>query len=410
MKKKWFLLILLFSLFIFNLNLVYAEEAKKLEIALGASKLIRIDNLRRVAVGNPKIADVITISNQELLVNGLRRGKTTIHLWAEDGLVLYKVKITEEESDSLTKIRKLIQYGRVKVAKIDKTILLRGEVDNKNQRQRVEEIADIFGEEVINQIEVENALQVLLEAQVFEIDRTTEEQLGIDWYGVNTYDDRQLKSGRIIFDEDLPEGTKFGIGSLARITKLQTKLQALRDNGAAKLLAQPKLITKSGQQAKFMVGGEIPIVTTDTEGKQTVNWREYGVEFNIKPQVTSNGKLDTYINPQVSRLDWANAVEYGNGQLPAIKSSEVATKVIIPDGSTVAIGGLIQEYQSENIEQIPLLNRLPILGALFKSRDYQTHKSELMILVKPKIINLDEKSKDLMGLDNLFEQKEKMVE
>ncbi|MBM7557192.1 Flp pilus assembly secretin CpaC [Halanaerobacter jeridensis] len=167
-------------------------------------------------------------------------------------------------------------------------------------------------------------------------------------------------------------------------------------------------MTKSGEEAKFIVGGEIPIVTTDAEGKQTVTWRQYGVKLTINPQVTRNGKLDTALHPQVSRLDWANAVDYGNGQLPAIKSSEVNTKVVIPDGATVAIGGLIQSYKSETIKKIPVLGEIPILGSLFKSKAYQERRSELLVLVTPRIIKLDQGAKDLMDVDNVFKKKKKL--
>ena len=408
-KNNFLLIVLLIVCFVtITVNSAVAKQVQKLEIPNGESKLIEIDNLGRVAVGNPEIADVIAISNQELLINGRSTGATTVHIWDQNGLKLYKVKITKEQSTILNRIRQLIKYSTVKVAKIDNTILLTGKLDNQNQSQRVEEIAKVFAEEVVNQIQVQNSLQVLLEAQVFEIDKTVDNQLGIDWYGVGSQAGTKLDSGTVVFDENLPQGTKFGLGSFERISKIQAKMKALMERGNAKLLAKPKLVTKSGQEAKFVVGGEIPVVTTDAEGKQTVTWRQYGVQFTIKPQVTRNGKLDTYLNPRVSRLDWANAVDYGNGQLPAIKSSEVNTKVVIPDGDTVAIGGLIQNYKSENIQKIPVLGDIPILGALFKSKEYQQRRSELLILVTPKIIKTDQEAEDLMGLDNVFKKKKNL--
>ncbi|MBM7557193.1 pilus assembly protein N-terminal domain-containing protein [Halanaerobacter jeridensis] len=198
----------------------YAKEVKRLEIPNGESQLVKIDNLGRVAVGNPKIADVIAISNQELLINGRSPGATTVHIWDQKGLKLYKVKITKEQSTVLNRLRQLINYKTVQVAKVNDTILLSGKLDNRNKSQRVEEIAKVFGEQVVNHIQVENSLQVLLEAQVFEVDKTVDNQLGIDWYGVGAQAGTKLESGTAVFDENLPQGTKFGIGSFERISKI----------------------------------------------------------------------------------------------------------------------------------------------------------------------------------------------
>ncbi|MGM0501116.1 MAG: type II and III secretion system protein family protein [Bacillota bacterium] len=410
MRKNSFLLLMccLLLLGLLNSGMVEAEQVKELTIANGKSQLVEINNLGRVAVADPEIADVIAISNQEILINGLSPGETTIHIWDEGELKLYKVAITKDHSTTLEKIRQLIKFNTVKIAKINETILLSGQVDNQNQRKRAVEIAEVFGEQVVNQIEVQNSLQVLLSAQIFEIDKSSNQELGIDWYGVRDETGAEVGSGTTVFGEDLPEGAKFGIGSFDRVAKIESRLKALIKDGDAKLLAKPKLMTKSGEEAKFIVGGEIPIVTVDGEGNQTVTWRDYGIKFTIKPQVTSNGKLDTYLRPQVSRLDWANAVDYGDGQLPGIKRSEVNTKVVIPNETTIAIGGLIQNYRSENINKIPLLGDIPLLGALFRSKEYQQDKSELLILVTPKIVRVNEDSKDLMGLGNVYRKKEKL--
>ena len=135
MKNRNLLLIvsLLVCLLIFNLSITYAQQTEKIEIPNGKSKLIKIDNLGRAAVGNPEVADVIAVSDQELLINGRSPGETTVHIWDQKGLKLYKVRITKEDSNTLDRIRQLINNKRVEVAKVDETILLSGRVDNPHQ-------------------------------------------------------------------------------------------------------------------------------------------------------------------------------------------------------------------------------------------------------------------------------------
>ena len=265
---------------------------------------------------------------------------------------------------------------------------------------------------------MQNPQQILLEAQIFEISKTSSDELGFDWYSVDGTG-ANLGSGTALLGERLyhkdandniirNSTPRFGLGYSERLSELRVKLKALVQSGEATLLAKPKLVARSGKEAKFSTGGEIPIVTTNNSGEQTVIWKKYGVQFKIKPTVTQNGRLRAYLNPKVSRLDWANAVEYGNGRLPAIKSSEVATEVVIDDESTLAIGGLIQQYKSREVNKVPLLGDLPILGALFRSKSFKEGKSELVILVTPKIINSSLESKEAMELDSTLDKKEKV--
>ncbi|SJZ44550.1 type II and III secretion system protein family protein [Selenihalanaerobacter shriftii] len=413
MKKRRIILLVSLLLCLALTNGVTARKAKVLDVSVGQSKLLKIPGLKRVAVANPKVADVITISEEELLINGKSTGKTTLHLWTKAGNRLYKVQVDQDEEPIINQVEELINIETVEVAKIDETIILTGTVKDQNDLRKAKKIADVFGKKVIDQLKVKRTLQVLIEAHIFEIDKTNSEELGFDWYSVNSAG-VDLGSGTALFGEDLYDDSadpvkrdpspRFGLGDSARLSELRARLEALIQEGKATLLAKPKLVTKSGKEANFAVGGEVPIVTSNDSGEQTVIWKEYGVQFKIKPTVTKSGKLNTYLNPKVSRLDWANAVE----GLPAIKSSEVATEVVIPDGSTLAIGGLIQHSRSKDIKKLPLLGDLPILGRLFRSEAFREGESELIILVTPKIINSAAASQEEMNENNILKEKKKI--
>ncbi|SDC72237.1 MULTISPECIES: type II and III secretion system protein family protein [unclassified Candidatus Frackibacter] len=418
MKKRVAILWLIIIICLLLTTNVIARQGTKLKIPTGQSQLLKINGLKRVAITEPEIADVIAISTDQLLVNGKQVGETTLHIWDKQGHKVYQLQVIKDEQNIINKVEKLISIDTVKVAKVDQSIILTGQVKNQNQLQRAKEIASVFGEEVVNHLVVQNPQQILLEAQVFEISKTSSDDLGFDWYSVDGTG-ANLGSGTALLGERLyhkdandniirNSTPRFGLGYSERLSELRVKLKALVQSGDATLLAKPKLVAKSGKEAKFATGGEIPIVTTNNSGEQTVIWKQYGVQFKIKPTVTKNGRLKAYLNPKVSRLDWANAVEYGNGRLPAIKSSEVATEVVIDDEATLAIGGLIQQYKSREVNKVPLLGDLPILGALFRSKSFKEGKSELVILVTPKIIDSSLKSKEAIGLDSTFNKKEKL--
>ncbi|ADL11784.1 type II and III secretion system protein family protein [Acetohalobium arabaticum] len=404
LKKKIIISIIVICslLFISSGLLAHKSQQKILQLGTGKSELLKVVDLERAAVADPEVADIVTISQEELLINGKSEGTTTLHLWDQKGHRSYQVEVYKEEARVIKQIKELIGTDTVKVAKVEENIILSGKVRDQTQLQRVKKIAGVFGEKVINELQVTNSLQVLLAAQVFEIDKAVSEELGFDWYSTNS---GGVESGTATLGETTT--SRFGIGHYERLYQLRTKLKALIEDGKAKLLAKPKLVTKSGQKASFNVGGEIPVVTADSSGEQTVVWKNYGVQFEVEPTVTPTGKLETYLHPKVSQLDWANAVDYGNsGQLPAIKSSEVKTQVVIKDGAALAIGGLLQQYRSEDIKRIPLLSQLPILGELFKSKSFREEKSELIILVTPKIIASESDSREAMEMEETLEKKE----
>lgn len=170
-------------------------------------------------------------------------------------------------------------------------------------------------------------------------------------------------------------------GAWERVTAFNTTLKALQTNGAAKVLSNPKLITKSGTTAKFMVGGEFPVVATGV-GTSSVDWKEYGIIMTITPTITKDNKIDIKLNTELSRLDY-NAPVAG---YPSIAKRHASSHLQIKDGETMVLAGLIETTKGKTVEGIPLLSDIPILGVLFSlTKDYET-KTNVLIFVTPKII------------------------
>jgi TonB family protein len=160
----------------------------------------------------------------------------------------------------------------------------------------------------------------------------------------------------------------------------------LIEQDKARTLANPKLICLSGKEAAFLVGGEVPYVIQSEDNRTTVEWKEYGVNLRIRPIVNSKNEIKTEITAEVSNLDWGNAVSHEGFTIPAMTKRKVETELFLDEGDTVFFAGLIKNDDSRNIERIPWLSKIPILGELFKSTDFRDERTELVISLTPRII------------------------
>lgn len=269
--------------------------------------------------------------------------------------------------------------SEVQATLVGTNIVLEGVVQDQREHHRVLEIAQLYGS-IVDLLTVKCPEQVLLQVHVVELDRNTGEKLGIKW--------GELVDG-YIFKPDLiqfEEITHIGSWNMKRSSPLAAQLQFLETEGKAKILAAPSLLTLSGETASFLAGGEIPLVI-EIGGGQTVEWHEYGVKLEIDPLILEEDKVRVKLNPEVSSLDWSNAAQFNNSTLPALQTRRTSTTVTVNHGETVVIGGLIHYEDSVHIEKVPILGDLPILGALFRSKQYQQNQTELVIFVTPWIVS-----------------------
>ena len=284
---------------------------------------------------------------------------------------LVEVRTQKARDERLaTKISNAISRKEVKVSVIEGVVILEGELSDDIEIERTEKIAQVYSPgRVLNLIRTPSRLrQVEMEVRIAEVDKSYIQDLGI---------------GEV-------DGT-ISFGIIEQMNLMSTKLIALTEEGRAKLLAKPNLVALNGHEATFLVGGEVPILVKE-EGSISVDWKEYGVRLSIKPTIIK-GKEDgdeyilSTVCTEVSTLDWANSVKIEGQAMPAIRTRSVDTTLQLATGETLILAGLIQNQESQNINKIPILGDLPILGLLFKSVEFTTNQTELVIFITPSLVN-----------------------
>lgn len=355
-----------------------AEGAGKVVVAVNQSKVINYAGIETVAIAAPEIADVVVVSDSELLVVGKRPGTTTLHIWSAGSLESFEVEVGAEDVPIANEIKSIIGIDDLRVSKNGKTIILEGKVNSQYQRTRAEKVAEAYGEKVVNLLEIARPLQVKIETAIIEIDRDKTRETGIKW-------------GNDVINA--PGSFAFGqssVGAGKNYSPINGQLSALIKNGSAKILSQPNVITVSGDKASIMVGGQIPVPVSNQNGQISIEWKDYGIKLEIAPEVNAEGLINSKIKAEVSSLDWnsTHKIQLGtNMYIPIIKINKAEIAIALSSGQTMAIGGLISSQTSQDITKIPLLSDIPILGKLFTSSAYNRGETELIILVMPTVVD-----------------------
>lgn len=224
---------------------------------------------------------------------------------------------------------------------------------------------------------------VEVSVEVTEINNDKASELGIKWFDtIQTGEVSWKEQSGLRTPELLPEVPSIiKVGDWARYSALTADLKLLQKKGAAQILSKPKIVTKSGTTAKFLIGGEFPVVATGVSGG-TVEWKEYGIKTDILPKILPGNQIDLILTSEVSRLDWANKV---NGY-PALLTRNATSNVKIKSGQTIALAGMIETKKEDTVVGVPLLMDIPVLGYLFSKKDRTETKTTVLIFVTPKII------------------------
>ncbi|HWR44661.1 type II and III secretion system protein family protein [Sporomusa sp.] len=365
---------------------VAAED--KLAVAVNQSRVLTFNAVERVAVANPEIADVVVVSGVEVLLVGKAPGLTTLHIWAGGNRYSYLVEVGAADITIANDIKNILGLSDITVSKVNKTIILEGTVNDQYQKTRAEKVASAYADKVVNLLELTRPVQVKIEARVIEINREAAKSLGIKWSGNEAGTPGNFAFGQSYGGTNPLAPTAFG--NLGTYSPINAQLDALVKNGLAKILSQPNMITLSGDKANIMVGGQIPVPVGLDNGRISIEWKEYGIKLDIAPEVNAEKLIQSKIKAEVSTLDWSSEhkIELGLGmKIPPIKMRKAETAVAMSSGQTMAIGGLISSETSKDVQKIPLLGDIPILGNLFKSTSFSRGETEVIILVTPTIVN-----------------------
>jgi pilus assembly protein CpaC len=359
------------------------------EVQLNKSMIVDLPaGVAEVIVSQPGVAAAIMRTRTRAIVQGISSGETNIFFLDDAGrtIQVLDMRVIEEPSQIGTALQtalaRVIPGSRIAVEAVElagatSRVVLTGTVLTSEDRDRAISVATQFAgspENVASIIDIVGAQQVMLQVTVSEIRRDVAKQLGINLSGSAT-----IGSTTLGFNSNqLPTATPFtGTGSFPGANfSIQASVTALEERGALRLLAQPTLTALSGETAEFLVGGEFPIPSTSANGT-TIQYKDYGIELNFTPTVRSNGNVSLQLETGVSEVQ---AGSY------SLSRRDVKTSVELPPGTTLAVGGLLDERSSRSIDQLPGLGNIPILGALFRSNEYRSQQTELVVLVTPYLV------------------------
>lgn len=427
-------------------------------IRLGRNKAMMVEmprELRDVMVSSPDIVDAVVQTSNRVHLIGKKVGQSNAFFYDSNGDQILTLEVTVEHDtttlDAL--IKRLIPGSNVKAEMLNDTVILTGSVRNPMDSNRAVDIASRFivgpnpevdarmNKKVINMLAVEAEEQVMLRVTVAEVQRTVMKQFGINLGAAinagqfstslltanalpltaaaglgglpvpgisNVLDDKNLCAGRTCFYGDGPTNDTFGNSGATGNwqggkASIQHAIRALERDGLIKTLAEPNLTAISGESAKFLAGGEYPIPVVDSTGQISIVYKEFGVGVAFTPTVMSEGRISLKIETEVSELSNQGAVQLAALSIPALKKRQAKSTVELPSGGSLAIAGLLKDDARQNIDGFPGLKDLPVLGTLFRSRDFIKEESELVVIVTPYIVKATSKQELGRPLDGLAE-------
>ncbi len=357
------------------------------------------------------IAKVESISPMQALVRGIAVGRTQVIIWADDQQMTFDVSVEQELGQLEEAIRRVAPHAEVRAHPIMDTVVISGAVSDAQLADRIMQVASIFASDVQNHLQIAGEQQVLLRVTMAEVSRSILRQLGVNGLllGENFRDFQVLSNVGAInptsfgfapgtVSSNIPlitGGTTVGANPTLSLgfprVQMQLFVQALRENGLLKVLAEPNLVAISGRTASFLAGGEFPIPVPQTTGGTgntiTIEFREFGVRLAFTPIVLANQNIRLNIAPEVSELDFARGVSIGGFTVPGLNVRRTETTVEIGNGQSFAISGLLSENVRAVSSRLPGLGDLPILGALFASREFRKNLTELVVMVTPEIVS-----------------------
>ncbi len=378
-----------------NLTVVRKGATRDLNVSMNRAVVVESDTpFAELSIANPAIADFSTLSDRTIYVLGKTPGRTTLTLLDETGRLITNVEVhvTPDVSEFKERLRQILPGEKIEVRSANDGIVLSGSVSSMARQQRALDLAERYApERVSNLMVVSGQQQVMLKVRFAEMQRNVAKSLGASTLLTNNSGDVTfgVDSGAFSPTRGLLNGAmgSLGIGIDFGSTELTVLLEALEEKGVVRTLAEPNLTALSGQEAKFLAGGEVPIPVNQDEDTITVEFKPFGVELNFVPRVVDAGVINLEMAAAVSSIDNTNSVNTGGIELPAFRRRDTSTTVSLRDGQSFAIAGLLQDDFRDNNAQVPWLGDIPVLGALFRSADYQRSQTELVIIVTAHLVS-----------------------
>jgi pilus assembly protein CpaC len=417
---------ILFTLVLSPFAMAQQVETKRIELVSGKSMVMRSDvPVKRISIANPAVADFNLLSPTEIYLIGKSAGTTNLTMW-QDGRVtaVYDLIVSYDVSKLKQQLQETLPAERdLRVVAANDSLTLSGKVTSAASLNQAISLAKAYAPEgkVTNLVDVGGVHQVMLEVRVAEMSKTVTRKLGINLFvnsengqfGVSTLgslatlvrpQDAHFMTGPLGWQSST------AVNALFRFNQGENTwtglVDALKEDGLIKVLAEPNLITLSGQTATFLAGGEFPIPVPQGLGTVAIEYKPFGVALNFTPVVLSKDKIGIKVAPEVSDLDFTTALTLQGYVIPGIRTRRASTMVELGDGQSFAIAGLLRDNVRSVVSKFPLLGDLPILGPLFQSKQFQKEETELVIIVTPHLVKPLDMAKQTLPTDFYVEPTE----
>ncbi|HUA19891.1 MAG TPA: type II and III secretion system protein family protein [Bryobacteraceae bacterium] len=385
----------------------FAQGPEDIRLTVGKSIVIDYPtDIARISTSNPDIADASPVTGREVLVHGKGYGTVTLVVWSKSGQRnFYNIDVEQ----NLEPLRRLLQetFPRedIHVQSSRDSLSITGHVSSKEVAEQSAALASPFAKTVVNDLQVSAQpveKQVLLRVKFAELDRTAATQFAVNLVStgatntIGTVTTGQapgpsptsLQGGGGQVNSTFTISQALNIFAFRPDLNLGTLIQALQSQSVLQILAEPNLVTTNGKEASFLVGGEFPIPVLQggaNSGAVTIQFREFGVRLTFTPTIVANNMIRMHVKPEVSSLDYTNALSFNGFTIPALSSRKMETNIELGEGQSFVIAGLIDNRVTDSFSKIPGLANIPILGALFKSRNTTKSDDELVVMVTPEI-------------------------
>jgi pilus assembly protein CpaC len=384
-----------------------SEGPQTLHLLVGRSLVITSPTkIKRVSLADPTIAEAIVVSPFQVLVNGKTPGGVSLLLWDEaDQSQAFEVSVDIDILGLTQKIHEVFPAEAVQVETSRDMVIVSGKVSSAALADKILEVVKAAAPKVTSLMEVPATPddEILLEVKFADVNRTVENQLGINILSlpgaknIGTISTQQFAPPQLV-NQSGGVGSTLGLSDLLNIfiyrpdINFAATIKALQQENVLQILAEPNLMTESGKEASFLAGGEFPFpILQGSSGGGfagiTIQFKEFGVRLNFTPTVTPDGLIHMKVRPEVSSLDFTNALTISGFLIPALTTTRAESDVELRDGQSFAMAGLLDNRVTEEFEKIPWIGDVPILGNLFKSRSLTKSKNELLIVVTPRIVH-----------------------
>jgi len=389
-----------------TLSIMRGTAQAPLKVPLNRAIVLESDTVfAELSVANPAIADIATLSERTIYVLGRAPGRTTLTLLGADGRLIsnVEVQVTPDVGELKERLSELLPGEPISVRTANDGIVLAGTVSSSARVSRALDIANRYApDRVLNLMVVGGTQQVMLKVRFAEMQRSVSKSLSSS-LGITSINP-DISSSTATGTATLNAGTTAGsTGSVSQVpnnenaggiavafgagaVQFSILLEALEDKGVVRTLAEPNLTALSGQDARFLAGGEITLPVANERGGVSADYRPFGIDMSFTPTVVDGDIINLVLNASVSSIDSANGTTINNAFVPAFRTRETSTTVELRDGQSFAIAGLLEDDFQDNASQVPWLGDIPVLGTLFRSAEFQRSQSELVVIVTAHLV------------------------